>query len=209
MDKSTINGPFSIAFCMITRPGKPLATRIGCIGGYIEVVAMGEGYTKREWGWWGYEFYGCSISYTQDGTWIFDLRYYLYDLYVKKKWYGIFLGLAQLWHEKWTGDNHNGITTGHHQVRWNRMTVFPPLYLTTLLRSRKFCFDQIMLDPFGLLGVAGIIDSQPVDHSRNFPTFSTSKFVFPMIVTMLGQCSEKTWTFNLWDSPFYWSNTPF
>jgi len=56
-------------------------------------------------------------------------------------------------------------------------------------------------------GVAGILDSQPVDHSRKFPTFSTSKFVCPMIVTMLGQCSEKTWTFNLWDSPFYWSNT--
>ena len=29
----------------------------------------------------------------------------------------------------------------------------------------------------GLLGVAGIIDSSPVDHSRRFPYFSTSKYV--------------------------------
>jgi hypothetical protein len=36
----------------------------------------------------------------------------------------------------------------------------------------------------GLLGVAGmIIDSKPVDHSRKFPAFSTSKIK----CTLLGQ----------------------
>ena len=44
----------------------------------------------------------------------------------------------------------------------------------------------------GLLGVAGMIDSWPVDHSRTFPAFSTSKSKHQFTGTFAKQWGEIT-----------------
>ena len=63
------------------------------------------------------------------------------------------------------------INGGVHAGNYLAFQEFPGSFFFLLVRKNVGLLD-------GLLGVAGmIIGSLPVDHSRKFPAFSTSKFL--------------------------------